>query len=88
MITTESVRGPQHIDNTDSVFVELKANNGVSSKFSLFSLNLKSIPDKIELHGRTYERSEGNKFVEKSDEHLAATKEEILEHATPKRKRK
>lgn len=62
MITTADVTGPRILDEPDKVFLRLVANNGAESRFSLFSLNLRKIPQTVELHGRVYER-DGNTSV-------------------------
>ena len=62
MITTKDVHGPQTPDETDKTVLTLVANNGSKSCFSLFSLNLKAVPEKVELHERVYER-EGSTLV-------------------------
>lgn len=56
MITSENIVGPLKQENPDQVFLNLKANNGSSARYSLFSLNTDKVPEKVELHGRTYKR--------------------------------
>jgi len=73
VITTKDVSGPLKIDDVDKTVLHLVANNGTRANYSLFALNLREIPQTVALHGRIYERAEGNEFREQAPPKFTTT---------------